>query len=188
MAKIKISVDDGCASDVRIAELAKKYDVVCLFYWPVEWHTLALDKGFKPLNYAEATSIAEDFDIGSHTITHRYLTQMSVDEAKLEIAESKDMLEDLFDQTINDFAPPRGYTNDLLTEFTLRFYEKQRLTKGEGLVHIHPKSGANNNKYWLDCVDEDTTEVWGHSYDWDRWDMWDEIEKFLRGLHESPPT
>jgi hypothetical protein len=45
-----LSVDDGCASDVRLAALAKEYNIETVFYWPVEWHSLAYEKGYEPLS------------------------------------------------------------------------------------------------------------------------------------------
>lgn len=178
--KIKLSCDDACASDVRLAELATKYNVECVFYWPVEWHTLAYSKGYKPLSYDQALDIAQDFDIGSHTITHRLLTKIPIDEAKYEIEESLYLLREMFDTNIEYFAPPRGYTNDLLTEFTLKFYEKQRLTKGEGLVHVHPDSGANGNVPWLErAKTEPVDELWMHSWELDKYNEWDNLERYF---------
>lgn len=182
MPKIRLSVDDGCSSDKRLAELALKYKIQCTFYWPVEWHSLAYEKGYEPLSYKDAQWIANRFNIGSHTITHRYLTKISEDDAKLEIEESRSMLQDMFMVKIEDFAPPRGYTNESLTRFTNLFYKRQRLTKGEKLVHIHPDSGANDNKPWRNCVNEKTEELWCHSYDLNKYNLWDELESWLKSI------
>lgn len=181
--KIKISVDDGCASDVRVAVLCKKYGIDAIFYWPVEWHSLAHDMGYKPLTYSDAHEIAKHYTVGSHTITHRHLTRLPQKEAEYEISESQLLLQNLFGVPILNFAPPRGYTNDILTEFTMRFYEKQRLTKGEDLVHVHPNSGANNNKAWRDCITVDTKELFCHSWELDKYDLWDELEGYLENIH-----
>lgn len=184
MSRIRLSVDDGCASDMRVAELASKYGIETIFYWPVNWQLLAYTSGYQPLDYADALHISKKFEVGSHTITHRHLTKIPEHEAMEEITVSKHMLERLFGVKITKFCPPRGYTNDTLTEYTLEEYKEQRLTKGPGLVHIHPNSGANGNKPWRECIDENTTEVWGHSWEWSKFNMWDEIEEFLReGLH-----
>ena len=180
-----LSIDDGCASDVRVADLAAKYGIETVFYWPVEWHSLAYDKGYEPLDYEQAMRIAATHEIGSHTITHRHLTKISELEAQKEIVGSKFMLERMFRTTIRRFCPPRGYTNRALTEFTLKFYNSQRLTVGEGLVHIHPFSGANDNVPWRDCITEDTTEIWGHSWEFDKFNLWDELEEFLREIAYS---
>lgn len=179
---ISLSVDDGCASDVRLAELASKYEVPVTFYWPVEWRSLAYDKGYKPLTYGQALDIASDFEIGSHTITHRHLTDLDLSEALIEIAESKVMLMNLFKQPINKFCPPRGYTNEVLTEQTLNLYESQRLTKGKGLVHVHPNSGANGNIHWMDYASEnEVEELWLHSWELDRYpNEWKNLEDYLR--------
>lgn len=182
---IVISVDDGCEDDLRLADLAKKYEFELIFYWPVEWQSLGFAEGYTPLTYDDAWNLAREFEVGSHSITHRLLTRIEQLEAEAEIADSKMILEKLFDIEVTKFAPPRGYTNPLLTEFTMRFYEKQRLTKGKDLVHIHPASGVNDNKPWRDCITVDTKELFCHSWELNKYDMWDELEDWLR---ENPHT
>ncbi len=178
-----LSIDDGCASDVRVAELAKKYNIETIFYWPVEWHSLAFEKGYEPLGYADALKIASEFEIGSHTITHRYLTNIPFEEARYEIECSKFMLEDMLTTDITKFCPPRGYTNPELNKIIMGSYESQRLTKGKGLLHIHPNSGANGNIPWREYYaqhKDQITEVWGHSWEMDKYDLWGEFEEFLK--------
>lgn len=184
MPRVTLSIDDACASDSRIAELASRHKIPTVFYWPVEWHSLAYSKGYKPLEYVEAMRIAKHFEIGSHTITHRHLTTLSLEEAKSEIADSKFMLEDIFNTNVDKFCPPRGYTNKELTDYALTFYQSQRLTKGQGLVHIHPDSGANENKPWQKAfhMAGGDVELWGHSWEFNKFNMWEEIEEFFKCL------
>lgn len=188
MPNFTISVDDGCASDVRAAELFEKYGVKCVFYWPVEWHSLAYDNGYEPLSYDKAWYISTKHEIGSHTITHRHLTKLTLEEADYEVSESLPLLEKIFDcakYPITKFAPPRGYTNDQINTYTMGSYDYQRLTKGDYLVHIHPNSGANDGTEWqerffrLQEAGIENIELWGHSWEWDKFDMWQEIEEFL---------
>lgn len=179
MQKIKLSVDDGAASDVRVAELARKYNIETVFYWPVEWHSLAYDNGYEPLSFDQAYKISLDFEIGSHTVTHRHLTKIGYLESIHEVVDSKDMLELLFATKVTKFCPPRGYTNEDITNLTLNHYKSQRLTRGKELVHIHPNSGANRNKDWRECITKDTKEVWGHSWEFDRFNLWEQLEEFL---------
>ena len=180
---IKISVDDGCLSDVRLAELCQKYEIPCTFYLPVEMRSLAYDNNYLPLTHYDAQQIADNFEIGSHTLTHRHLTKIPFNEALLEIVDSKKILQHIYNVNIKKFAPPRGYTSEELTKITLIEYDSQRLTKGidsEGnkLVHVHPKSGANDEKPWRECLTVDT-HLWMHSYDLDRFNLWKELEEFL---------
>lgn len=180
---MNISCDDGCASDTRLAELCAKYGIDCTFYWPVDWHSIAFYKGYEPLAFSAAQDIAEKFDIGSHTITHRHLTRIPPQEAEYEIEYSRYMLEDLFGVEVNTFAPPRGYTNDLLTEFTMRFYDKQRLTKEKGLVHIHPDSGVNGNIPWRKRAGQiEVTELFCHSQELDKFNLWKELEDYFESI------
>lgn len=180
--KITLSVDDGCASDSRIADLAQKYEVETVFYWPIEWRSLAYDKGYEPLSLFDAFKISERFEVGAHTVTHRHLTKLTYEEAKIEITDSKLMLEAIFGKKVTKFCPPRGYTNPELTDWTLSIFKSQRFTKGKGLVHIHPNSGANDNKPWRECINEDTTELWCHSWELDKFNLWDELEEALKTL------
>jgi peptidoglycan/xylan/chitin deacetylase (PgdA/CDA1 family) len=182
---ITLSVDDGCASDIRVADLANRYEIPTVFYWPVEWHSLAYDKGYTPLNVLAAIEIAKQFEIGSHTITHRHLTNLSETDAANEIVGSKFLLQRMFKQPINRFCPPRGYSNQALTDTVLRHYESQRLTTGKGLVHIHPSSGANNETPWRDYFKlvkerDGDVELWCHSWELNKYNLWAELEEFLR--------
>lgn len=182
MKRMRISIDDGCISDLRVADLAAKYEIPTIFYWPVEWRSLAFDNGYEPLTILAAMQIAQNFEVGSHTVTHRHLTKIPEWEAKMEISDSKFMLEALFAKPVTKFCPPRGYTNESLTKYTFDgLYESQRLTKGPGLCHIHPNSGANGNIHWLQyAYEHNITELWGHSWEIDKYNLWNELEEYLR--------
>lgn len=178
---LRMSVDDACASDVRVAELAEKYEIPTVFYWPVEWQTIARHGNYQPLSVIQAGSIARKHEIGSHSVTHRLLTRIPENEAIFEIVESKALLGKIFGKMPEKFAPPRGYTNENLTKVAESIYESQRLTRGFGLVHIHPNSGVNESKHWLDYAAENTVEeLWMHSYELDKYDEWDNLEEYLR--------
>lgn len=185
MSKIRLSVDDGCASDVRVAELAKRYGIECVFYWPVEHRSLAYDNEYEPLHLIDQYRIANEFEIGSHTVTHRHLTKLNEIDAMIEIFDSQAILQKQFGQSIKKFCPPRGYTNKELTKYTLTFYQSQRLTKGSNLIHVHPNSGGNENKEWREFANAktkffDEIELWFHSWELDRFNLWDELEEYLK--------
>lgn len=179
-----LSCDDACASDVRLAELARKYDVKCTFYWPVEHRSLAYDNGYEPLTYIDQLSIAADFEVGSHTLTHRHLTKLDIDTVCNEIVESQVLLQAMFSQPIQKFCFPRGYSNPEISKYVSEFYESSRFTKGiddQGykLVHVHPNSGANNNQRWQSCM-TDMTHLWMHSHELDRFGLWEDLESVMK--------
>lgn len=182
----KISVDDGAQADVKVAELASKYGVNCIFYWPVELVTLGLDLNYTPLNHDDAKIISKEFEIGSHGITHRYLTRIPYAEAVNEIFDSKEILESKFNKEIKSFCFPRGYANEELVKAVQDAgYTDYRLTigkdsEGSELVHVHPKSGVNGKEYWTEKLQDGDYHLWMHSYDLDRYDLWDDLERVLR--------
>lgn len=181
---MRISIDDGSKLDLRTAKLAEKYELDAIFYWPVEMVSLAYDSGYEPLTYGDALGISQMHKIGSHTITHRRLTKISIKDAEVEIEYSKYMLQNLYDVDIEDFCPPRGYTNEDLTRFTMRHYKRQRLTKGNGLVHIHPNSGANGGVDWREAAEKGVEELWCHSWELEKYNLWEQLDEWL-GTHSQ---
>lgn len=176
----RVSVDDGCSSDMRLSDLCTRFEIPLIVYLPVEWRSLAYDNGYKPLNTLEAMQLSNKHEIGSHTITHRHLTKLDLVDATDEIVGSQRMLQKMFNQNVTKFCPPRGYSNPILTELTLKFYESQRLTKGKELVHIHPDSGANKNIPWQEAITDDTEELWCHSWELNKYNLWEELEEYFK--------
>ncbi|AFV97997.1 hypothetical protein B649_08425 [Candidatus Sulfuricurvum sp. RIFRC-1] len=56
--------------------------------------------------------------IGSHTLTHRNLDELTDDEIAKELKESKQRLEEMFGIEINEFCYPRGRFNDKVVELS----------------------------------------------------------------------
>jgi peptidoglycan/xylan/chitin deacetylase (PgdA/CDA1 family) len=110
--KVILSVDDGCQLDLKVAKLADKYRINdVIFYLPADLNSVASRNRFTPLTPSQASYLARNYEIGSHTVTHPLLTRISLEQARSEIVESKQMLENLYDQNITKFCYPRGYTN-----------------------------------------------------------------------------
>ncbi|MDQ2820342.1 MAG: polysaccharide deacetylase family protein [Pseudomonadota bacterium] len=53
-------------------------------------------------------AIASQFEIGSHTVDHRYLSSVDDVEAHRQIAQGKTQLEDLLGQAVTGFCYPGG--------------------------------------------------------------------------------
>lgn len=188
--KIKFSVDDGCASDVRLANILEKYGLKMTVYLPVEWQRLAYENGYLPLTFFEVEDLIKaGHTLGSHTISHRHLTKLDGWEARLEINGSKHILEEMFLVYINDFCPPRGYTNKEIDKIIYEYYKNSRVTRAPELVHIHPNSGANDNRDWREVAKEKMklpeVELWCHSWELDKYELWGQLEEWLS---ENIPT
>jgi peptidoglycan/xylan/chitin deacetylase (PgdA/CDA1 family) len=58
-------------------------------------------------------------EIGSHTLTHPHLTQLSIDRACEEISASKKKLEDMFGRAIHHFCYPFGDWNEAVRDLVM---------------------------------------------------------------------
>lgn len=199
-----ISIDDGCQLDLRIAKLCKKYGIETIFYIPVDYIGLAYQKGYEPLSPQAYSSIVDNFEIGSHGLTHSYLTRIPLSEAREEIFESKKMLENVTGQKITKFCYPRGYHNDKIKGMVKDAgYESARTTAigslnggddpyaEETTVHIGcPVRPEYKDTDWISYARQqmqkakngDIYHAWGHSWEIEKYNEWANVETFIKEL------
>jgi peptidoglycan/xylan/chitin deacetylase (PgdA/CDA1 family) len=157
MGKVKYCVvttswDDGHLLDLKLAELLRKYDIKGTFYIP-------LNTG---MNEKEIKKISKDFEIGAHTLSQKDLTTISLDEAKIEILDSKTELEAIINKKVEMFCYPEGHYNmqiiNLVKEagfIGARTVEQFRIGipknrfKMWTTIHVHPGSYRNYIKIIL---------------------------------------
>lgn len=209
--KILLSIDDGTKDDIRIARLCEKYGVECVFYWPVDIQGVCLLKDWEALRPQDEEWIAQRFEIGSHTITHRYLTQIPVGEAIDEIIQSRKILSLKYDQDVTKFCYPRGYANETLikavenAEYTYgrstqigHIGEPENRFFASTAVHIGcPVRDEYKGSTWLEyglnlleaarAQDKDF-EAWGHSWEITKFGEWKNVEKFIKELSRGQNT
>ena len=80
------------------------------------------------------------FEVGSHTINHAHLTNISLEQAESELRESKERLSSVLNSEINSFCYPYGEENPAIQELAARFYQSACSTK-RGL------NDAGTNRY-----------------------------------------
>lgn len=102
---VTTSWDDGHVLDMKLASLLKKYGVQGTFYISPHDRELAQDKR---LPQDDVRALAQDFEIGAHTLTHPYLPDIDAPTAKEEIVGSKRILEEWIDKPVTSFCYPKG--------------------------------------------------------------------------------
>lgn len=103
------SWDDGYSKDVKLANLLDSYGVKGTFYIPIR----SINKW---LSIDDLSTIAENHEIGAHTISHCNLTETTLSKAQHEIIESKKQLEQILNVNIDCFCYPNGkYNEDIKT-------------------------------------------------------------------------
>lgn len=96
------SWDDGHIWDIKLADLLYKYRVPGTFYPVFKSDT------FKPIDRKEIRKLAETFEIGCHTSTHRDLCNVPEEILRDELYCNKSELEDLIGKRIDMFCYPWG--------------------------------------------------------------------------------
>lgn len=124
---VTTSWDDGHKLDIRLAALLKKYGIKGTFYICPQDHEF---KNEDLLSTQDILTISKDFEIGGHTITHPYLTKITIAQADDEIAQSKSYLEDLLQQEVTAFCYPYGDYNEGVKDLVKKHgYKLARTTK-----------------------------------------------------------
>jgi peptidoglycan/xylan/chitin deacetylase (PgdA/CDA1 family) len=97
------SIDDGHPSDLKAAELFSKHGLNATFYIPLNNR-----EGFPVMTAAQMRELAQNFEIGSHTLDHCFLKHEPIAEAHRQIAEGKRQLEDVLGHAVTGFCYPGG--------------------------------------------------------------------------------
>jgi peptidoglycan/xylan/chitin deacetylase (PgdA/CDA1 family) len=131
-----ITFDDGCETDLTAAApVLREFGFNATFY---------LTAGFLGTpGYMNAAQVREldkqGFEIGCHSMTHPYLSDLSERELKREIEEAKQMIEAILGHSIKHFSCPGGRYNQLTLE----------IARQAGFVTVansqfHPNSPSTN--------------------------------------------
>ncbi len=102
-AVLSVSVDDGHPLDMRMAELLIRHGVQASFHVPGR-----NSEGQPVLSPVALRELSREFEIGSHTLEHRYLARLDLHEALRQITEGKRALQALLGKPAHGFCYPGG--------------------------------------------------------------------------------
>lgn len=113
---VVITFDDGYENNyTRAFPLLKEFQFPASFYICPDWVGTTDGKG-KFMSWEQIREMKEaGFSFGSHSMTHAYLPDMSVDQLRYEIVESKRVLEKQLKTKIDYIAyPVGGFTDEVV--------------------------------------------------------------------------
>lgn len=202
--KVVASWDDGGVNDLKLAELMSKYNIPTIFYWPV---MLGKSKNVgrvgEFLTLDQCKEISEMHEVGSHSLTHNWLTKLNTKQARNEIFESRKYWQDETGQEINSFCYPRGHTNDLtvilvknagytnartlatgnLREIKDPYRTSTTVQVGVDRVEYKGETWEVYSRKMLSQATEDSIyHIMGHSWEIERENDWDALESLLKEL------
>jgi len=205
------SWDDGRIEDLELADLLLEYRIPAVFYIPIECDLLSyqirrlagLDKSCPLCKFRR-----ELFDIGAHTVTHpEDLKKLSDKEAFEEIYESKVRLEKILGRPVKRFAYPGGRYDERIKELVRKAGFTEARTTQSGSIefpkdllaikptaHVHPEKMYENDLTWKEFAEKKLEEViekggrfelWGHSYELYKYNMWEFLQDFLAYMDDE---
>ena len=204
--KIISSWDDASTADFKMAELMSKYNIPTIFYWP------SLLEKAKPafsatswLAEKDCKELAKQFEIGSHSASHKPMAKMPIGQLGMEITESRKYWQNLTGQEINSFAYPKGSINSLTKALikgagykSARTSVPTHLSPGDDpfeikcTVQVGIDRVEYNNKCWelfweemMEKCDENSVfHIFGSSCDVETYNDWANLETLLKRLAE----
>ncbi len=198
--RLEFSFDDGGQNDVTIAYLLTKYGFRGTFYIPTNCE----------LPDPVIQNIAQDHEIGGHTVNHpQDLKELSDGQLEHQIENNRAYLKFLTGQDINKFCYPRGRYDErvikavkkagFISARTTQILEtevpKDPFKYGTTIHCTYPRT-EYVGKNWLDVAkslfqlakdrgEQGYFHLWGHSEEIARYKDWDNFEKLLIYIKEN---
>lgn len=192
---IETSWDDGDALDIKMGELLYKYELPGIFY---------ISNRTNHLSDGEIHFLGKIFEVGGHSTTHpEDIKLLSGDALENDIESNKEWLEKIVKKPVDSFCYPSGRFNDETVAAVQKAGFKEARTTGKlntemptDLFRISPTIHARPDKYegqhWLNVAKEQFNlakakdsyyHVWGHSWEVEKFKLWNELEELFVYIH-----
>lgn len=190
-AALTLSYDDGSEADIRLIEIMSKHGLKGTF----NINSRMFDSDPNHYEAIRKAYIESGNEVACHGVTHPFLDRLSTPEMIHEVLDDRERLEKEFDTIIQGMAYPFGTYNkdvlDVLKQCGI-YYSRTVISTGrfdfpQNWLEWHPTCHHNDQRLFelteqIVNHKEDTEPllfyVWGHSYEFDRNDNWDRMEKF----------
>ena len=196
-----VTYDDGVEQDVRLVALLHQYGIKGTFNLnyglmetEFEWvHENGMT--VKRLSRQAVTDLYDGHEVASHTLTHPYMSSLSHEEIRHEMASDKHALETLFGREVAGFAVPFHYFSDeiahcaakcgfryaRMSEFTGSYTPWQDPFHWKcGFYHILPGLQEYVDRFLQTKEELALCQIVGHSYDLDALSLWEATEDIFR--------
>jgi peptidoglycan/xylan/chitin deacetylase (PgdA/CDA1 family) len=184
---VTFSYDDGKINDIRLSELFVKYGLKATF----NLNSNNLDKPTY-ITKEDVKKLSDSgFEIAVHTVSHPFLENLSESVMFTEIYEDKKNLESITGKLITGMAYPFGTYSQKVKEIAKSCgidYARTTQYNGyrvpadflewHGACHHRDLSKFKVESHWYCNI----LYVWGHSYEFDTEEKWQEFEENLKRI------
>ena len=197
--------DDGVSNDARLTEILRRHGAKATFNLnaglhqakrtPAAWTYQDTEVG--RLGWDEMKTVYAGFTIANHTLTHPHLEQLPMAEARREIVEGRNQLQQFFGQPVLGFAYPYGSYNEAVMEAVREAGHVYARTVGnvahpfppENAMAFHPNCHFLADDFWVRYETARAGGVfhfWGHSYEMTAEPLWTEFEAKIARISADP--
>lgn len=198
--------DDGVIDDIKVADICRKYNAkatfnLCAGLFKKErggpWKRPSGKEVWK-LALGELHSVYDGFDIANHSANHFTAGRQTDEECKKDIIDGKKWLEDFFGFRIRGYVYPCGGYNDAVKNIVREAGHIYARTTKYSDDPIPPADWMElpSNCHFLasDFYDkfnkakekDSIFYFWGHSYEMEGDEMFDDFEKKIAHISASP--
>ena len=204
---VTFSYDDGVTQDIRLIEILNRFGLKATFNLNSELlgKDGSLDINGKKISHkkvalSEVINIYKGHEIAAHTLTHPDMTAMPKDEVIRQVETDRINLSELCGCEVVGMAYPGSRPNynsriaQIIEENTGIKYARTTICSGDfslqrDLYEFHPSVFHRDWENMYKLADRFLSEenkyesvfyIWGHSYEFDINDEWNEFERFCR--------
>ena len=185
---LTMSYDDGTFQDRRLVDIFNKYGIRGSFH--LNGGLLGGETKIRP---DEVSSLYAGHEVSAHSLTHPFLERIPVGEMVHEILEDRRVLEEACGYPVRGMSYPFGTYNDgvvqMLPGLGIRYSRTVKSTRKfeipNDFLLWHPTCHHNDEQLFTLLENFKNYKhpmpllyVWGHSFEFDRNDNWDRIERF----------
>ena len=196
--------DDGVTADQRLVEILRRQNAKATFNLNPGLHQAQRTPGWihrgtevKRLGWDEMKELYNGFMIGNHSLTHPALEKIPADEARRNIVEGRDRLEQFFGRPVPGFAYPGGSYNQAVMELVREAGHAYARTvrnvaqpfPPDDAMAFHPCCHFLAPDLWSRYEAARAGGVfyfWGHSYEIITENMWTGFEDMIRRISTDP--
>lgn len=207
MKAVTFSYDDGVTQDIRLVEILNRYNLKATFNLNSE--LLGKDGSLDILGKRilhnkiqphEITEVYKGHEIAVHTLTHPDMTEMPADEVIRQVEQDRLNLSELSGVEVIGMAYPGKQPNynsriaQIIEDSTGVKYARTTICSNDfspqrDLYEFHPSVFHRDWERLYNLAEkfiefepknEKIFYIWGHSYEFDINDEWDDFEKFCK--------
>lgn len=203
--KVAQSWDDGVMDDIRLTELLRRYWATATFnlnpglHQPgrsFSWHHG--DKEVWRLGRDELQTVYAGFEIANHSLTHPNLPDLPPEALDWEIRESRQRLQDWFQQSVLGFCYPFGGFNPAVKEairvaghcYARTVTEVDPLFPPADPMELGVSCRFSDQSFWTRYERVRAADgvflFWGHGYELTSETMWADLEDKIARIGADP--